>query len=126
MAQMRLQDALNENVQFISRALHQIEAGNAPETELHNVGVYLVTTLELIEADPTITKAADELSRLAAECVSEQGREVLAQKEPHVQPDHVRAMNDAFSRFPDALTVARPSQQSLDEPLHRADPVRRE
>ena len=115
---MRFQDALDENVQFISRALHQIEAGNAPETELHNVRVYLVTTLELIEPDPTITKAADELSRLAAECVAEQERDVLVQKEPHVQPDHVRAMNDAFSRFRGALSVARPSEQALKLGLH--------
>ena len=115
---MRFQDALNANVQFISRALHQIEAGNAPETELHNVRVYLVATLELIEPDPRITKAADELSRLAAECVSEQGREMLAQKEPHAQPNHVRAMNDALSRFREALSVARPSEQALKLGLH--------
>ncbi len=98
---------------FISRALSRIEAGDAPETELHNVGVDLLTALNLTEPDPTITEAADDLSRLTAHCVHEQKREVLIEEKPHVRPDYVRAMNDAFLRFHNALSAARPNEQAL-------------
>ena len=113
MAQKRLQDALDENVDFISRALRRIEKGDAPETELHNVRVYLVTTLDLIEPDPAITEAADELSRLVAGCVFEHEREVLIQQKPQVAPDRIQAVRDALSRFHQALLDARPTEQAL-------------
>jgi hypothetical protein len=61
-AQKSFQDAMNENLQFIRRALHRIAVGEAPETELRNVRVYLMNTLDLIEPDSRITESADELS----------------------------------------------------------------
>ncbi|HEX2278118.1 MAG TPA: hypothetical protein VHN13_13470, partial [Candidatus Tectomicrobia bacterium] len=115
-AQKSFQDAMNENLQFIRRALHRIEAGEAPETELRNVRVYLMHTLDLIEPDSRITESADELSRLVTKCALEQGREVLTQ-EAHV-PDRAHAMNDAFARLRVALAAARPNDQALRMGLH--------
>ena len=47
-----LHDALDETLGFIGRALDRIRAGDGAESELHNVRVYLVNILELIERDP--------------------------------------------------------------------------
>ena len=104
MAQKKFQDAMDENFQFIGRALHRIEAGEAPETELRNLRIYLMNTLDLIEPDSRITEAADELSRLVTGCVS---------REPHGRSDRAHAMNYAFARFGVALATARPNEEAL-------------
>jgi hypothetical protein len=56
-----LHDPLDETLGFIGRALDRIRAGDGAESELHNVRVYLVNILELIERDPGIEAASDDL-----------------------------------------------------------------
>ena len=49
-----LQDALEETLGFIKRALDHIGAGEGAVAELHNVRAYLLNILELVEPDPGI------------------------------------------------------------------------
>ena len=62
-----LHDALEETLGFIQRALDRIVAGEGVEAELHNVRAYLVNILELVERDPGIEAASDDLYAVAKE-----------------------------------------------------------
>ena len=56
-----LHDAVEETLGFIQRALDRIRAGDNADAELHNVRAYLVNVLELVERDPGIEAASDDL-----------------------------------------------------------------
>jgi hypothetical protein len=56
-----LHDALEETLGFIQRALDRIRADDNAEAELHNVRAYLVNVLELVERDPGVKAASDDL-----------------------------------------------------------------
>jgi hypothetical protein len=62
-----LHHALEETLGFIERALDRIRAGEAAAAELHNVRAYLVNILELVERDPGIEAASDDLYSVAKE-----------------------------------------------------------
>src|SRR5215207_2644681 len=62
-----LHDALEETLGFMQRALDRIQAGEAIEAELHNVRAYLLNILELVDRDPGIEAASDDLYAVAKE-----------------------------------------------------------
>jgi hypothetical protein len=92
-----LQDALEETLGFIERALDRIRAGDGAEAELHNVRAYLLNILELVERDPGI-EAASAVAKELAVGAARGTRASLVQ--------------EAFMRFGDRLTSARPSEQA--------------
>jgi len=93
-----------ETVDFVERALARIEQGDGADTELHNVRAYLVNTLELIERDPGIEAAADDLYATAAAFVADQGPE-------HGRRDK-RVLQEAFLRLREKLAGAAPSEKA--------------
>ena len=97
-----LHDALEETLGFIERALDRIRAGEAAETELHNVRAYLLNILELVERDAGIEAASDDLYAVAKELAggTDKGTRMA------------RLMNEALLRFGERLATARPSEQA--------------
>jgi hypothetical protein len=97
-----LHDALEETLGFIQRALDRIVAGEGVEAELHNVRAYLVNILELVERDPGIEAASDDLYAVAKELARgvDQGTRMSG------------LLREAFLRFGDRLAAARPSEQA--------------
>jgi hypothetical protein len=98
-----LHDALEETLGFI----HRIRAGEGAETELHNVRAYLLSILELVECDPGIEAASDDLYPVAKELAGG----------PDRGPRMSRLLHEAFLRFGDRLASARPSDQAQKMPL---------
>jgi hypothetical protein len=97
-----LHDALEETLGFIQRALDRIVAGEGVEAELHNVRAYLLNILELVERDPGIEAASDDLYAVAKKLAGgmDQGTRMS------------RLLHEAFLRFGDRLAAARPSEQA--------------
>src|SRR3954452_11056220 len=95
-----LHDALEETLGFIQRALDRIVAGEDLDAELHNVRAYLVNVLELVERDPGIEAASDDLYQVAATLAegTDKGTRM------------VRPLNEAFLRVRDRLAVNMPGQ----------------
>src|SRR3954468_16976051 len=62
-----LHDAVDETLGFIDQALERIRAGEGSELELQNVRAYLLNILELVERDPGIEAASDDLYAAARE-----------------------------------------------------------
>jgi hypothetical protein len=98
-----LQDALHETLGFVRRALDRIHAGEGAEAELHNVRAYLVNVLDLVERDPGIEAASDDLYAVAQRLA--EGND----KGPRMR----RLLVEAFQRFHDRLALARPSERAL-------------
>jgi hypothetical protein len=96
----------------LSAHFARIEDGHSPETEAHNIRANLVNTLELVELDPGIEAAADDLYAVTAAFVTS-----------HQQRDHGperrdrRVLREAFLRLQDKLTGARPSDKALGRGL---------
>ena len=105
-------DLIEDNIKFVAHALRRIEMGETPDTDLHSLRIFLVDALDLIEPDPGITAAADDLYRIASECVHEQEREVLTEEEPHVRPQQARAVREALLRLREMLLQARPRDET--------------
>jgi hypothetical protein len=106
-----LRDFIEDNVQFVARALCRIESGETPETDLHNLRIFLLDALDLIEPDSRTIAAADDLYRLASECAYEQEREVLTEEKPHVRLEHMKAAREALLTFREALLQAQPRSE---------------
>src|SRR3954452_12897189 len=62
-----LQHAVDEALSFIEQALEHIRAGEGSELELQNLRAYLLNILELVERDPGIEAACDDLYASAKE-----------------------------------------------------------
>jgi|SRR3954447_17888921 hypothetical protein len=97
-----LHDALEETLGFIQRALDRIQAGDAVEAELHNVRAYLLNILELVDRDPGIEAASDDLYAVAKEFSGGPDRRT------RMSP----LLHEAFLRFGDRLRSARPSEHA--------------
>ncbi len=65
MTQKSFAEALEETMSFIERALDRITRNEGAEAELHNVQAYVLNILELVDRDPGIDAAADDLQRAA-------------------------------------------------------------
>jgi hypothetical protein len=98
-----LHDALDETLGFVERALDRIRNGDSAEAELHNVRAYLINILDLVERDPGIEAASDDLYQVAA---------VLAQGTDK-GPRTSRLLNEALLRFRERLALAQPSERAL-------------
>ncbi len=96
-----LRDALDETLGFVERALDRIRNSDSAEAELHNVRAYLVNILDLVERDPGIEAASDDLYQVAA---------VLAQG---TDKGTSRLLNEALLRFRERLALAQPSERAL-------------
>src|SRR5215204_349363 len=96
-----LHDALEETLGFIQRALDRIQAGHA-EAELHNLRAYLLNILELVDRDPGIEAASDDLYAVAKQFSVGQDRGARMSQ----------LLQEAFLRFGDRVRSARPSEQA--------------
>jgi hypothetical protein len=87
----------------IERALDRIDAGEGLEFESLTVRAYLLEVLELVERDPGIEAASDDLYSVARDiaCSPDRG------------PRKSRLLKEAFLRFRDRLGTARPSSKAL-------------
>ena len=100
--------AIVETLDFVERALSRVEKGDgAEEREVHNIRAYLVNTLELIERDPGIEAAADDLYATATAFVAGQGRPTDGSE----RRDQ-RLLREAFLRLREKLAGARPSDKA--------------
>jgi hypothetical protein len=92
-----LDDALNETLGVIQRALDHIRAGDGAEAELRNVHACLLNILELVERDPGIEAASDDLYAAAKELALGVDRGTRM----------ARLLNDSLLRFRERLATAR-------------------
>lgn len=102
-----LSGVLEETVAYVERALARIEKGEGAETEAHNIRAYLINTLELVDRDPGIDAAADDLYAVAAAFAT-------GSPQPEHGPDRreERVLREAFLRLRDKLAGARPSEKA--------------
>ena len=98
-----LHDTLEESLEFIQRALDRIRAGDNADAELHNVRAYLVNVLELVERDPGVEAASDDLYQVAT--VLAGGSDKGTRRS--------RLLDEAFLRFRDRLASASPSERAV-------------
>ena len=98
-----LHNALDETLACIERAIERICAGDGAEPELRNVRAYLVNLLELVERDPGIEAASNDLYQVAAVLV--EGTD----KSPRMS----RLLSEAFLRLRDRLAMTRPSERAM-------------
>jgi hypothetical protein len=98
----RVWDALSDRVIMASYSASRSasRASDNAEAELHNVRAYLVNVLELVERDPGIEAASDDLYQVAATLAegTDKGTRM------------VRPLNEAFLRVRDRLAVNMPGQ----------------
>jgi len=100
--------AIAETLDLVERTLARVEKGDGEEErEVHSIRAYLVNTLELIERDPGIEAAADDLYGTATAFVAGQGRP----KDGSERRDR-RVLREAFLRLRDKLARARPSDKA--------------
>ena len=97
-----LRAAIQDVLAFIRHALTSIERGEAVEAELHNLRAYSLNVLELVEPDPEIEAATDELYTTAYSLVAAQHSVGNA-----VGP--LPDLNSALHRVERALLTAKPS-----------------
>jgi hypothetical protein len=97
-----LHHAVEETLGVIQRALDRVRAGENAQAELHNVRAYLLNILELVERDPGIEAASDDLYAMAKELAggADQGSRMS------------RLLQEAFIRLGDRLALPRPSEQA--------------
>ena len=105
-------DALADTVSFIERALARIEQQDGADAELHNIRAYLINVLELVERNPGIEAAADDLRDAAASYVLAQDGRTADGGRLELNAARGRALADAFARLRDRLLQARPSEQA--------------
>jgi hypothetical protein len=105
MTQKSLAEALEETVSFIKRAIDRITRNESAEAEFHNVQAYILNVLELVERDPGINAAADDLQNAVRFFV-------IGLIDQGDAPRRGRLMREAYLRFHDRLMVARPSEHA--------------
>jgi hypothetical protein len=102
MAERTLSAAIGETLDALKRALDRITAGEGAEAELHNVRVYLLNILDLVERDPGVEAASDDLFTVAKELTGGTDRGTRM----------TRLANESLLRFRERLASARPSAQA--------------
>jgi hypothetical protein len=97
-----LQHALEETLGSIERAVERIRTGDGGETELRDIRAYLLSMLDLVERDPGIDAASDDVfaSAKALADGADKGTRMS------------RLTSEALLRFRDRLALARPSKQA--------------
>ena len=102
MTDRTFRSALEEMLGSIERAIEKVGAGEGPEPELHSVRTCLLDVLELVERDPGIVAASDDLDNVAREVAAGTDR----------GPRMARLLREAFLRFRDRLGSARPNDKA--------------
>ncbi len=105
MTQKSFTETLEETMSFIERALDRITRNEGAEAELHNVQAYVLNILELVDRDPGIDAAADDLQNAVRSFV-------VGRIDQGDAPRRGRLMREAYLRFHDRLTAARPSEHA--------------
>ncbi|KAB0266365.1 MAG: hypothetical protein K0S56_4334 [Microvirga sp.] len=105
-------EALDEAIEAIEVILGQLERTPDSETGLGNLRAQILSILWLVERDPGIEAAADDLFNASAAVVR-----VVDDGDSGVR--HKRIMNEANMRFRERLRSAIPSQQALKLGLTR-------
>ena len=102
-----LAETIAETLSFIERALARVENGEGAEAEAHNIRAYLVNTLELVERDPGIEAAAEDLYGVVAAFVT-------GHQEAEHGPERRdrRVVCEAFLRLEAKLAAGRPSDKA--------------
>jgi hypothetical protein len=98
-----LHDALEETLGLIQRALDRIRAGDNAAAELQNVRAYLVNVLDLVERDPGVQAASDDLYQVATVLAGGSDRGTRMS----------RLLDESFLRLRDRLTLAKPSERAV-------------
>ena len=101
-----LAEALEETLGFMDRALSKIEQREGAEAEAHNLRAYLLNALDLVERDPGIDAAADDLDVSVSAFVK-----VRADGRP-LRSAQLRMPREAFNKFRERLVLARPSENA--------------
>jgi hypothetical protein len=96
--------ALEEMLASIAHVLLRIRAQEDAEAELHTLRAHLLDLLQLVERDPGIEAASDDLYAVAKEIAFGADR----------GPRMSRLSNEAFLRLRDRLGSARPSRKARD------------
>ncbi len=99
-----LAEVLDETFGFIEQALTRIEAREGAAIELHNLRAYLLNVLDLVDRDPGIDAAADDLHEAARALVA------ADQDGQPLSPSQRRLPEEAYFRFRERLLNARPSE----------------
>ena len=96
--------AVEEALGVIERSLDNIRTGKGVESELHTVRACLLEVLDLVERDPGIEAASDDLYSVARNvaCGPDRGLRMC------------RLLSEAFLRFRARLDTARPSGSGTD------------
>jgi hypothetical protein len=102
-----LAETIAETLSFIDRALTRIENGESAEAEAHDIRAYLVMTLELLDRDPGIEAAADDLHAVVAAFVTGHQR---AEHGPERRDR--RVLREAFLRLQAKLATGQPSDNA--------------
>ena len=97
--------AMEETAGFIERAIDRIARNEGAEAEVHNVQAYVLNILELVERDPGIDAAADDLQQAVRFFL-------VGLIDQSDTPRRGRLMREAYLRFHDRLAVARPSEDA--------------
>jgi hypothetical protein len=100
-----LTEALGDALSAIDAALVQLDEASDPDTGLNNVRSHILSVLWLVERNPGIEAAADDLYQAAAAFVR-------AKADPSTGSRHKRILNDANARFKERLGMALPSAQA--------------
>ncbi|MBM6593235.1 hypothetical protein [Microvirga pudoricolor] len=100
-----LTEAIAEAVGAIDAALLRLDEGTDAVTGLNDVRSHILSVLWLVERNPGIEAAADDLYQAAAAFVR-------AKADPSTGNRHKRILNDAMARFRERLAMAVPSVQA--------------
>src|SRR3954454_5937650 len=96
MAQKTLATALEETLGFIEGSVARVQAGDGADAELRSIRAYLLDVLELVERDPGIEAASDDLYASATALAgADKGARML------------RLTNEALLRFRERLAAGR-------------------
>src|SRR4051812_27631083 len=101
MTEGTLASALEETLGFVERSVARVQAGDAADAELRSIRANLLHVLELVERDPGIEAASDDLFASATALAG-------ADKGPRMS----RLTSEALLRFRDRLALARPSERA--------------
>ena len=94
--------SLARNVQAIHHAMARIARSDGDDADLHNVRVYVLRSLDLVDPSPAAQAAGDEVCRAAAGLAGD-GGEFQASVAQGVYPALLEAAGAAVERFREAV-----------------------
>ncbi len=98
---------LEERLKHVEDAVALIEKGEVGRPELESLHAHLIEILDIIERDPGVEAAADDLYEVAARAVSGSARE----RQP--QSRERRIIREAALRLKERLATAQPLSRRL-------------